>query len=282
MHNDTKELISCHLRKYVEGFESQNKASLSLQNISVANISNMINGKWEKISNELWMTVASQIGVHQVQWVVVETPNFKKLGHLFLDAKQSGIVFGVIGDASVGKTEAAKSFSKKYSHIYHVKCDEFWNRKTFLEEILRSANLDISGSIPEMMIDLVRHVWRTHQPLFVFDEIDKVHDNILCALISIYNRLEGHAGIVVMATDHLKRRIETGIRLNKKGYKELYSRLDKKFIVLKPTSRADIEAIIRANGILDENKIAEIYNDCDYDLRRVKKLVQAAKKKGAI
>lgn len=63
-----------------------------------------------------------------------------------------------------------------------------------------------------------------NNPLIIFDEGDKLTDSVFNYFISIYNRLEGHSGIVFFSTDYIKRRMENGLRYNKKGYKEINSR----------------------------------------------------------
>lgn len=282
MDNSTKQQIKTELANYVAKFDSQNKAAAALRNISVANVSNMLNNKWEKISDDLWRNVAKQIGIDNEQWTIVKTTNYNYLQSLFTDAALYANCFGVIGDASAGKTEAAKQYTSLHKDVYLVRCDEFWNRRTFLSEILHAMGIEAGGyTVPDMMANVVKHVLKAKNPLLIFDEVDKVSDNILCSIISIYNRLESHCGIVVMATDHLERRFDRGLRLNKKGYKELYSRLGSKLIALDKNTEAEIKAIIEANGIADEYTAADILNNCESDIRRVKRLVHRAKMKGA-
>ena len=79
------------------------------------------------------------------------------------------------------------------------------------------------------------------------------------------------------ATDQLKKRIMRGLKLNKKGYKEIFSRIGRKFIELKGVGHTDITAVCIANGITDRGQIRDIIDDCGYDLRRVKRKVHAIK-----
>lgn len=281
MDNNAKQQIATDLSKFVAKFDSQNKAVNQLKNVSVATVSNILSGKnLEKVSDEMWWNIANQIKQNE-SWQIVPTNNYKLLSGIFKDAAMYSNVFGVIGDASAGKTQTAERYIKEHVNAYLVKCDEFWNRRTFLVEILHAMNIPAEGhNVPEMMLQIVKHMLRTHKPVLILDEIDKVSDNILCSVISIYNRLEGNCGIVVMATSHLERRMERGLRLNKKGFSELHSRLGKKLIELDKTTREDIEAIVIANGINNPELVASIYNDCENDLRRVKRLVHKYKRKG--
>ena len=51
------------LRSYVSKYPSQNKAAASLNGISPATLSAILNGKHEVIGDEMWRNIASQLNV---------------------------------------------------------------------------------------------------------------------------------------------------------------------------------------------------------------------------
>jgi hypothetical protein len=95
------------------------------------------------------------------------------------------------------------------------------------------------------------------------------------------NRLEDKCGIVFFSTSYIKRRMEMGLRYNKKGYNEIHSRIGRKFFELERTSANDVYAVCTANGLGEKTAINEVIRDAesyDYDLRRVKKAIHRAKR----
>lgn len=280
---ETKQLIADDLRKYVEisAGGSANRASKMLSGISNAYISNMLNGKWDMISDEAWRNVQKQVSNRSgAAWVTVDTRSSKMLSHLFHDAKMHALTFGVIGDAGSGKTHTCKQWEHE-EHVMIVNCSEFMNRKTFLAELLRKMGKDSGGyTVGEMMGQVISQVRKMDHPLIILDEADKLTDQVFYFFITLYNHLEGKCGIIIMATDFLEKRVERGLRLNKKGYKEIYSRLGRKFLEVPRPSVADQKAVITANGISDPMAINAIINDADNDLRRVERLVHANIRKG--
>lgn len=85
-----------------------------------------------------------------------------------------------------------------------------------------------------------------------------------------------------MSTDYIKRRVDNGLRYNKKGYKEINSRIGRKFFDLNATSRNDVYAICQANGLTGEAEIRRVLKDAetsDNDLRRVKRVIHAQKRR---
>jgi hypothetical protein len=115
-------------------------------------------------------------------------------------------------------------------------------------------------------------------PIIILDESDKLADNVLLFFITLYNELENHCGIVLMATHFLEKRIKRGVAMEKKGYREIYSRVGLRFIELESTSYSDVEKICKANGIEDPAIIRTISKDCDGDVRRVRRLIFSNKR----
>lgn len=278
MNENEKQAIATKLAGYVERFESQNKASKSLKNVSSATISQVLNYKWDLIADEMWRNIASQIGYSASEWVSVETGDFRLLNTILERARNSSTVFAVVGDAGTGKTFALRNYAETHKRAYLLQCNEFWNRKTFMQELLSAMGRDYSGyTVNEMMGEVVRALKTQQHPLIIMDEADKLSDQVLYFFITLYNQLEDHCAIVLCATDHLAKRIKRGLKLNKKGYKEIYSRIGRKFIELEGLNTSDITSVCVANGITDKVRIREVIEDSEYDLRRVKRKIQGLK-----
>jgi DNA transposition AAA+ family ATPase len=278
MEAQTKQAIQKSLGDYIARFDSQNKAAHSLQAVSSATLSQIMNNKWELIKDDMWRNIASQIGHEENKWIGVETRDFKALKHILTDAKEHSNVFAVVGTAGTGKTHALKSFTSNTPKTYLLQCNEYWNRKFFLQELLSKMGRDFSGlTVAEMMQEAVRVLKQQDKPLIVLDEADKLTDQVLYFFITLYNQLEDHCGILLCATDHLAKRIKRGIKLNKKGYNEIFSRIGRKFIELKGVGSTDVMQVCQANGVMDKNEIKRIFEECEYDLRRVKRMIHAFK-----
>lgn len=278
MNTINKDQIKIKLADYCARFDSQNKAANSLKGVSSATISQVLNGNWELISDEMWRKIATQIGYSTNAWEVVETRDYRLLTALLVDAQINSNVFAVIGDAGTGKSLALKAYSETNKRVYLLQCNEYWNRKMFLQELLAAMGRDYSGyTVGEMMFEVVRGLKIQEAPLVILDEADKLSDQVLYFFITLYNQLEDHCGIVLVATSHLEKRIKRGIKLNKKGYTEIYSRIGRKFIELKGAGSSDVRAICLANGIDSPSIVKEIWEDCEGDLRRVRRKIHAVK-----
>jgi len=279
MNTQEKKQITEVLNTYCERYESQNKAAHSLQGVSPATITQVLKGNWEKINDNMWRTIASQIGYEANKWIAVETANYKDLYAYLQDAQEFSNVFAITGNAGTGKSFTMRHYTKANKRSYMLQCNEYWNRKMFMQELLTAMGRDYSGyTVGEMMMEVVRELKKQERPLIIMDEADKLTDQVMYFFITLYNQLEDHCGIVMCATDHLEKRIRRGLKLNKKGYKEIYSRIGRKFIELDGVNSTDVVSICMNNGISHQKAIKDIVEDCEWDLRRVKRKIHAMKR----
>lgn len=281
MQKDVKKQIAARLKEYCAQKGSQNKAANSMNGVSSATISKVLSGDWETISDEMWRTISAQTGHETKGWQIAETRAYKRMTFLLDTAKNDSLVMAVTGDAGCGKTEAIKNYTAGHRNVYHLCCSEYWNRRTFMGKLLQCMGVDFTGlTVSDMMDDIIDTLKRKESPLLVLDEADKLSDQVLYFFISLYNQLEEHCGIILCATSFLKKRIEKGIRMKRKGYEEIYSRMGRKFVSLQVINSEDVAAVCVANGLTDAKEINRIVEDSDCDLRRVKRAVWAYQKGG--
>lgn len=272
-----KQTIVERLMEFCDQKGSQAKAAAALK-VSNATVSQMINGNWELIKDEMWRTVSNGIGMQGGNWATVATGGYKRMTSVLEDAQENSLVMAVIGDAGCGKTQAIEHYVKNHRNAYHLQCAEYWNKKNFLQNLCQQMGMrNTYGTVYDLIEDIVRELEKEDSPLIIVDEADKLSDVVLYFFITFYNRLEDHCGIVLCATGYLKKRIIAGERNERKGFAEIHSRVGRNFIGMPQTTSEDIAAICEANGVDDLNAINTICKKSDFDLRRVKRLVHAYK-----
>lgn len=282
MTTQEKQQISEQLRAYCEQKGSQNKAATALK-VSSATVSKILAGNWETIADEMWRGIGGQINGKSAEgWQLVPTRAYNAMTFALENAQRDSLVMAVIGEAGSGKTEAVKTYTAGGRNVYHLVCSEYWNRRTFMAKVLQTMGMTYSGNtVADMMDAIVDTLKRKETPLIILDEADKLSDQVLYFFISLYNQLEDRCGIILTATSYLKARIERGLRLNRKGYAEIYSRIGRKFVELPLHNSEDVAAVCVANGVSDSKTINKIIDEAGGDLRRVKRSVWSVVKGGA-
>lgn len=279
---EMKEQVRSALIAYRSNYPTLNRAAESLQGVSSATVSQLCNGKYELISDEMFVRIATQIGFAFDSWNLHEGKTFKEITFTLSDAQAYKNVTWVVGDAGCGKTTAAIEYRRTHRNVFYILCSEDMRRSDFVREIAKQVGAPTdTTNLRDMLENAISMISFLGNPLLVFDEGDKLTDSVFNYFISIYNRLEGHAGIVFLSTDYIKRRMEAGLRYNKKGYKEINSRIGRRFFDVSPTEENDIYAICQANNLTDRADIEEVLKDAkrsDNDLRRVKRCIHRQKR----
>lgn len=277
-----KEQVRSALIAYRSNYPTLNRAAESLQGVSSATVSQLCNGKYELISDEMFIRIASQIGFAFDSWTLHEGKTFKEITFALSDAQAYKNVTWIVGDAGCGKTTAAIEYRRTHRNVFYILCSEDMRRSDFVREIAKQVGAPTdTTNLRDMLENAISMISFLGNPLLVFDEGDKLTDSVFNYFISIYNRLEGHSGIVFLSTDYIKRRMEAGLRYNKKGYKEINSRIGRRFFDVSPTEQNDIYAICQANNLTDRADIEEVLKDArrsDNDLRRVKRCIHRQKR----
>lgn len=279
---EMKEQVRSALIAYRSNYPTLNRAAESLQGVSSATVSQLCNGKYELISDEMFIRIATQIGFAFDSWNLHEGKTFKEITFTLSDAQAYKNVTWIVGDAGCGKTTAAIEYRRTHRNVFYILCSEDMRRSDFVREIAKQVGAPTdTTNLRDMLENAISMISFLGNPLLVFDEGDKLTDSVFNYFISIYNRLEGHSGIVFLSTDYIKRRMEAGLRYNKKGYKEINSRIGRRFFDVSPTEQNDIYAICQANNLTDRADIEEVLKDAkrsDNDLRRVKRCIHRQKR----
>lgn len=277
-----KDAIRDALVEYCSNYPSQNRASESLNGVSAATVSQICNSKYANISDDMFSRIASQIGYSLERWVLTESESFNRITFAMTDAQAYKLTTWVVGDAGCGKTTAAIEYRRTHRNVFYILCSEDMKKSDFVREIAKQVGAPTDGTNLRDTLDYaISMIAFLNNPIIIFDEGDKLTDSVFSYFISIYNRLEGKAGIIFLSTDYIKRRIENGLRYNKKGYKEINSRIDRKFFDVNVATEEDVYAICQANGLTDPTEIKRVQREAaqgEYDLRRVKRVVHVCKR----
>ena len=280
---EQKDEIRDLLQEYVSRFPSQNRAANTLVGVSAGTLSTIINGKYETISDEMFVKIKSQIAPRKADdWQLCETMLYKELNTLLEDAQLYQNVAWAVSPAGSGKSTTANDYAARHENAFLISCSEDMKRGDFIRELARVIGVNVSDMSLRFALERVtKYLLTLENPLLIFDEGDKIPDVVFYYFITIYNRLEGHCGIIFMSTNYIKRRVEVGLSYNKKGYDEIHSRICRKFIDLTPANSYEVAAVARANGIADEKTIKAVVKDaatCAFDMRRVRREVHKQKR----
>lgn len=222
MTQQEKDNIRERLAQYVSRYPSQNKAVGSLKGTSTGTVSNILNGKYDNISDEMWRNLASQVGGPRTDagWNIVHTGAYREITFALDDAQQWRNVTWIVGEAGCGKTTTARLYATERREVFYILCAEDMRRGDFVREIARTVGIRTEGCTIRQVWELILDdLVQMDAPLLIFDEADKLTEPVFHYFISLYNRLEDRCGVVFLSTDYIKKRVACGLRYQKPGYK---------------------------------------------------------------
>lgn len=275
------------LKTYCNRYPSQNKAAASLHGVSAGTISSILNGKYENISDEMFRNIYSQVSTpHQaVGLQIVETTALHEIIAAMQDAQEWQDVTWVVGESGCGKTTAASVYQSNHKEVYTLLCSEDMKKGDFVRELAAVIGVNANGhNIREILSAIIARIIQMDSPLLIFDEGDKLNDLVFHYFITIYNQLKDKAGIIFLSTSYIEKRMESGLKHNKKGYQEINSRIGRKFYKISKNTANDVYAVCVANGIKEDKALENIIQDAasyENDMRRVTKKIKIEKKRRA-
>ena len=253
--------------------DSQHKVSHKA-GVSVATISQIVNGNHKHIALGMWRKIKVNLRLDW-DWVAVETTHSRFIKSLLAAAQERSMSLCFSHDAGAGKSQAFRSYEREVCEVVYVECRSYWTRKQFMKELLRAGGMKDGGTFETLIARWIDGMKELDRPLVILDQADKLKDSQFALFHDFYDQLDGHCGFVLSGVPALEVRIERGCRLDRVGYREIRSRIGRKYIKLEGITPEDVGAICRANGVEDAGFIDEAYHVCGGDLRVVKRRVQA-------
>jgi len=249
--------------------QSQNRIANRV-GVSSSTISQMVNGNWTLIKPEMWRKVKVRLRI-DLDWKIANTQMHKDLVDFMGKAQAHQMTIAFSHKAGTGKTTAFANYQKQVPEVIYVEGSRTLSKKNYLKKLLANAGQDTFGTTEDLLERFIDHVSGLAKPLIIIDQFDKLKDNTFDLFMDFYNELHGHCGFILSGVEALEKRVKRGVQLKRSGYDEIWSRMDRKFVELAKLSLNDVQAVFKANGIDDEDAALSSFENCDGDLRRVRK-----------
>lgn len=229
MKTEFKEQILVQIHTLLEKKgESQNKLADKL-NISPANLSNIINRKWEKISDDFWRKIAAHtlinVDYSESEWQIFAMRGFETILEICEEAQKHSRFLAAYGSTGAGKTEALTTYARENTNVGYVLCDIIMTQKGFLNAILEAFGQSLEGTKEDKVNRIAKLLQKMENPLIIFDDLGKVGNTIYPLIQLIYDRVD-NLGIVVFGVEKMKEHLDKMKSRNKMAFPELHRRIE--------------------------------------------------------
>lgn len=254
---------------------SQRKLARKLD-ISEAQLSNVRNRLWDKVSDAMWNKIRASLGMGTAEWKLINTTNYALIHELCTEAQSNQQMVGIVGAAGFGKTRALSAYARSNRNVGYVLCDFLMTQKTFLEAVATAFAIETGGTRIEIMERICIRMNEMGGALLILDDLGKVSDQIYKIIQLFYDRTEGNAGIVVAGVHSLRNYLEKCAHRDKVGFRELLSRIEY-WQELGGPGREEVRGLCNMHGIEDPDAIRYITRQAG-NFRIVRSLITNARR----
>jgi len=233
---------------------SQNVAA-NILGVSPATVSNLVNEKWDLISDKKMDEI--KLEIESTQANLVQTASFNTVTNLCGDAQLNCKFLAVVGGTGSGKTTALKEYSANNGSVYYMVAKKSIKPKRFFTTLLQNMGILYSGTIGEMVDKIVWGLNKKPGSLLIVDEAGKLDETMFMYLHDLRDETQLRAGIVLAGVEYFKTNLEKLVTKQKAGMPEFYDRIMSWQELPAPT-KAEIEAICMINGVIDQEIIGQM------------------------
>jgi hypothetical protein len=223
------------------------------------------------LADRHWINIARElgVGVHQRQWQPARTAVFTQIESEINFCQENSKSMIYVDDCEIGKTFTAKYLSRSLRNCFYVDASQAKTKCEFVRKLARAVGIDPSGKYAELKDDVKYYLKFITKPIVIVDEAGDLEYSAFLELKEFWNATEGVCGWYMIGADGLRAKIEKGIRNQKVGYRELFSRFSGNFRSTVPVGRQEklafyqtlIRTVLEAN-MTDKSSLNEIVKRC--------------------
>jgi transcriptional regulator with XRE-family HTH domain len=273
-----------HIELWKSKLGSMNKVAEKC-GISGTALSLLISGKYGAKETALLQTIASALNYKEADWQLVRTiGNYTTVQRIVDDAKQESMWFAISNKAGSGKTGTLEDIFNQDTtgSIVFIQAER-WTERQFLTQLALKTigenalkgKYKSNGELGQKIADFFNEK-QADKPILFIDEADKLKPLALGSLIPMFNKTEDRLAVIISGTENLEKDITTGVRLKKKNYDEIESRIGRSYQYLRGATEKEVYQICEANGVTNEFSKINIWSE----IEKVQKMVTVKTQKG--
>jgi len=219
--------------------------------ISPAVISNIINNKWEHITDRAFLQVWQVVNMEIID-NCYQTSDVKAVFDLFDKVVQHKWMAGLIGDTGMSKTVSLQLLSLR-KNVFYFYIDHTITPSVFLKNMLRTLGICYEGSHNAMLSRVAAELNILTHPVVLIDEAAKLSDKMMLMLHSLRDRTNKNCGFILAGMPKFKNELIRHVNRDSLGYAEFFRRINI-WHELNGLSTEEISYILQQHGITDKTQ----------------------------
>ncbi len=201
----------------------------------------------DNVSDQQWLKLgqALRIDPSERKWNVARTDVFNVIEEdiKFCQKNAKSRIF--VDDCAIGKTFTAKYLTKTLTNCFYVDASQATSKVTFIRHMAFSLGLEYKGHYLSVINGIKYYLNSLEKPIVIIDEAGDLRYTAFLFIKELWNATENNCGWYLMGADGLKSAIEKGIKSQKVGYAEVFSRFSNNYSSIVPTDRRAKQAFYK-------------------------------------
>lgn len=235
-----------------------------------SDVSNVLSGKFiatpTLIGNGKWVTMAYEVHYttnKTLDWKTAETEPFKFISAQLNLCKIMAFTGIFVDEPGIGKTYTCKHFADNNPNVYYIDCSCIRNNAEFISTLARKVGIESNNKLSKLVDNIIFSLQNTATPLVILDEAGELKDTSYREIKRLYNMLRYQCGFYLVGSDGLRNKIDSGIRNDSQGFKELFDRFGKNYLTYFSSKNVGVQRstmakmaleVLIANGITNKQQ----------------------------
>lgn len=219
--------------------------------------------QWLQIGRVLGVTLAAR------KWNMVRTEVFNTIEQEVIFCKENSKSRILVDDTDIGKTFSAKYLSKSLQNCFYLDCSQAKSKQHFVRTLAKVIGVDNNGKFVDVKANIKYYLQLLERPVIIIDEAGDLDYGAFLELKEFWNATENCCGWYMMGADGLRAYLARGIKNQRVGFREIFSRYGNKYGRVTPIDnnervnfyRTLLTQVVSANATSDVD-VKGIVNRC--------------------
>jgi hypothetical protein len=262
-----KERVIEALAKDRETYGGNSKEFANRHKINDAVYSRIKNGETENVLKDAtWLEIGRKLGVSlkEKPWNIVRTEVFVNIEEdvLFCQANAKGLIY--VDDCGIGKTVATTYLSRTLPNCFRIDASQAKDTIDFIKVLAREIGVSTDGKRSDIKSKIKYYLKNLENPIVIIDEAGDINPAVVMEIKELWNATEGCCGWYLIGAEAFRVFIERGIKNDKPGFRELFSRFGERYSKTVPNGKDDKISFYKGliTEVLEQNmpKNADLLN----------------------
>jgi hypothetical protein len=204
--------------------------------------SRLKSGETEKLLSEAqWLQIGRVLNVslNKRKWNIAKTDVFTIIQEDIMFCKINSKARMFVDACGIGKTFTARYLSKTVKNCFYIDASQARTKMEFAKLLARTIGVPDSGYYVSILENIKYYLHIIPQPIIIIDEAGDLDYGSFLELKGLWNATENICGWYLMGADGFRAKIERGIKRQRVGFQEIFSRFSENYSFAVPFDKQE-------------------------------------------